>query len=176
MGLNVGISYFVGSVLAWGVIGPLTIRYGVCKGRATNPGDERWGDLVSFLSLSDMDQPGNIPSPRYWLLWPGVMIMICYSFAEMLSHWKVIRIGMLYIWANLKMTGRTVQVSLEKRLNSHRGQATVFSVASIEGEPGYSEPEEQTSAWIWGTGCLMVLILSCVIFEVQFGISWGKSP
>lgn len=174
MGLNVGISYLLGSVLAWGVIGPLTIRYGVCEGRATNPGDERWGDMVSFLSLSGMDKPGNIPSPRYWLLWPGVMIMICYSFAEMLSHWRVIWIGMLYIWANLKTAGRTVQVSWEKRLNSHRGQATMFPVASVEGEPGYFEPQEQTSAWIWGTGCLMVLLLSCVIFDVHFGISWGK--
>lgn len=175
VGLNVGISYFLGSVLAWGVIGPLTIRYGVCKGRAMNPEDERWGDMVSFLSLSGMDQPGNIPSPRYWLLWPGVMIMICYSFAEMLSHWRVIWIGMLYIWSNLKVAGRTMKVSWEKSLNSHRGQAIMFPVASVEGEPGYSETEEQTSAWIWGTGCLMVLILSCVIFEVQFGISWGES-
>lgn len=131
--------------------------------------------MMYFLSLSGMDQPGNIPSPRYWLLWPGVMIMICCSFAEMLSHWRVIWIGMLYIWSNLKVARRTVQVSWEKRLNSHRGQAAIFPVASVEGEPDYFEPEEQTSAWIWGTGCLIVLILSCVIFEVQFGISWGKS-
>lgn len=131
--------------------------------------------MVSFLSLSGMVQPGNIPSPRYWLLWPVVMIMVCYYFAEMLSHWRVIWVGMLYIWANLKVAGQTVQVSWEKRLNSHRGQAAIFSVTSVEGEPRYSEPEEQTSAWVWGTGCLVVLILSCVIFEVQSGISWGKS-
>lgn len=175
MGLNVGISYFVGSVLAWAVIGPLTVHYGVCKGRATNPGDERWGDMVTFLSLTGMDQPGNIPSPRYWLLWPGVMIMICYSFAEMLSHWKVIWIGMLYIWANLKKAGHKLHGSEEKRFGPHRGQAAILSVASVEDEPGYSELEEQTSAWVWGTGCLVILIISCVVFELQFGISWGKS-
>ncbi|KAI7786208.1 hypothetical protein LA080_004592 [Diaporthe eres] len=132
VGLNVGISYFLGSVLAWRVIEPLIIRYGVYEGRATHPGDEKRGNMVSFLSLSDMDQPGNIPSPRYWLLWPGVMIMVCYSFAEMLSHWRVIWMGMLYIWANLKVSGQTVQVSWEKRLNSHRGQAAIFSVTSVE--------------------------------------------
>lgn len=176
MGLNVGISYFLGSVLAWGVIGPLTVHYGVCKGRATNSGDERWGDMVTFLSLTGMDQPGNIPSPRYWLLWPGVMIMVCYSFAEMLSHWKVIWMSVVYIWTNLKTAGRELQVSLEKSSGPRQGQITIYPVASVEGEPSYSEPEEQTSAWVWGTGCLLILVVSCVIFEVQFGISWGESP
>lgn len=175
MGLNVGISYFLGSVMAWGVIGPLTVHYGVCQGKATNPGDERWGDMVTFLSLTGMDQPGNIPSPRYWLLWPGVMIMVCYSFAEMLSHWKVIWMGMLYIWTNVKTVGRELQISLEKSSGPRHGQITISSVPSAEEEQGHSEPEEQTSAWIWGTGCLLILTIICVIFEVQFGISWGKS-
>lgn len=175
MGLNVGISYFLGSVLAWGVIGPLTVHYGVCQGKATDPEDEKWGDMVTFLSLTGMDQPGNIPSPRYWLLWPGVMIMICYSFAEMLSHWKVIWIGMLYIWTNVKTVGRELQVSSEKTSGPLRGQITISSVPSAEEEQGYPEPEKQTSTWIWSTGCLLILTISCVIFEVQFGISWGKS-
>lgn len=131
--------------------------------------------MVTFLSLTGMDQPGNIPSPRYWLLWPGVMIMICYSFAEMLSHWRVIWIGMLYIRANLKTAGQRMQISWEKRHGPRCGHTAIFPVASVEGDPVYSESGKQTSAWVWGTGCLMVLILSCVIFEVQFGISWGKS-
>lgn len=123
-----------------------------------------------------MDKPGNIPSPRYWLLWPGVMIMVCYSFAEMLSHWRVIWMGMIYVWTNLKTAGRELQVSLEKSSGPRHGQITISSVASVEDEPGLSEHQEQTSAWVWGTGCLLILIVSCVIFEVQFGISWGKSP
>lgn len=131
--------------------------------------------MVTFLSLSGMDQPGNIPSPRYWLLWPGVMIMICYSFAEMLSHWRVVWIGLLYIWANLKIAGRRLQVSCEKRCGLESGQTTMFPVLSAEGEQGYSDFGKQTSAWIWGTGCLLILSMSCVIFQVQFGISWGKS-
>lgn len=176
MGLNVGISYFLGSVIAWGVIGPLTVHYGVCQGKATDPADEKWGDMVTFLSLTGMDQPGNIPSPRYWLLWPGVMIMICYSFAEMLSHWKVILMGMLYIWTNVKTVGRDLQVSSEKTSGPRCGQITISSVPSAEEEQAYSGPEKQTSAWIWGMGCLLILTISCVIFEVQFGISWGKSP
>lgn len=175
MGLNVGISYFLGSVIAWGVIGPLTVHYGVCQGKATHPGDEKWGDMVTFLSLTGMDQPGNVPSPRYWLLWPGVMIMICYSFAEMLSHWKVIWMGMLYIWTNVKTVGRELQVSVEKTSSPHHGQITISSVSSAEEEQGYSEPEKQTGAWIWGMGSILILTISCVIFEVQFGISWGKS-
>lgn len=94
---------------------------------------------MTFLSLSGMDQPGNIPSPRYWLLWPGVMIMICYSFAEMLSHWRVIWIGLLYVWANLKTAGRRLQVSWEKCFGLNPGQTPMLPVRSIEGEQGYSE-------------------------------------
>lgn len=42
--------------------------------------------LVSYLSLSFQDPEHFIaqPSPRYWLLWPGIFIMLLYSFTEVL--------------------------------------------------------------------------------------------
>ena len=42
--------------------------------------------LVSYLSLSFDDPEAFIanPSPRYWLLWPGILIMLLYSFTEVM--------------------------------------------------------------------------------------------
>ena len=40
--------------------------------------------LISYqaLSFSDPEKYITQPSPRYWLLWPGVLIMLMYSFAD----------------------------------------------------------------------------------------------
>jgi hypothetical protein len=41
-------------------------------------------ELVSYLGLSfdDPELYTQRPSPRYWLLWPGVLMMLMYSFAD----------------------------------------------------------------------------------------------
>lgn len=42
--------------------------------------------LVTYQALS-FDDPTlytTQPSPRYWLLWPGVLVMMVYSFADVI--------------------------------------------------------------------------------------------
>ncbi|KLU85933.1 hypothetical protein MAPG_04952 [Magnaporthiopsis poae ATCC 64411] len=72
IGLNSALSMFAGSVLAWGVIGPLLVHYGEANGHQVYPGQSEWDGQYSFASLSNFGK--ETPSPRYWLLWPGVMI------------------------------------------------------------------------------------------------------
>lgn len=69
-----------GSILAWGIMAPLIVHTGKAFGRAAS--DEY--PLISYVSMSfsDPETYTNTPSPRYWLLWPGVMIMLLYSFAD----------------------------------------------------------------------------------------------
>jgi len=40
--------------------------------------------LMSYQSMSfkNVDKYVTAPSPRYWLLWPGVLMMLLYSFAD----------------------------------------------------------------------------------------------
>ena len=64
-----------GGVLAWALIGPLTVKYGATFGVAA---DERFPGYMSYTSLS-LSDPVNKPSPRYWNLWVGVMVMLCAS-------------------------------------------------------------------------------------------------
>jgi uncharacterized oligopeptide transporter (OPT) family protein len=71
VGVNVAYSFFGGSVLAWGIIGPALIHNGAAYGvPALGPhGPEKWKDYMTFSSFNLKD-PKHHPSPRYWLLWP----------------------------------------------------------------------------------------------------------
>jgi len=53
IGLNSAISMFVGSFLAWGLIGPLLVHYGVCIGKAPMPDDPKWGPMMCTLNSAD---------------------------------------------------------------------------------------------------------------------------
>lgn len=86
IGLNVALSFFGGSVIAWGIIGPALIASRTSFGIAI--GEGQWADYVTFASLSPGDPSSGLASsispetfsPRYWLLWPGVLAMIVVSF------------------------------------------------------------------------------------------------
>lgn len=88
-----------GSILAWGIsklfgisyhsiifipltVAPLLVKNGLAVGISIS--DDY--PLVSYLSLSFNNPEQFIaqPSPRYWLLWPGILIMLLYSFTEVI--------------------------------------------------------------------------------------------
>lgn len=75
--MNASWSFFGGAVLAWGIIAPSLIATRKAVGLAAS--DDY--PLISYMSMSfdDVEQLINSPSPRYWLLWPGVLIMLLYS-------------------------------------------------------------------------------------------------
>ena len=70
-----------GAVLAWGIIAPSLVKNGLAVGQSVS--DEF--PLVSYqgLSFDDPDAYVHNPSPRYWLLWPGVLMMFVYSVSEL---------------------------------------------------------------------------------------------
>jgi uncharacterized oligopeptide transporter (OPT) family protein len=73
-GLNASWSYFGGTVLGWGIIAPAIVRNGLAFGKSAS--DDY--PLVSYTSLSakTADEYIHNASPRYWLLWPGVLVML----------------------------------------------------------------------------------------------------
>lgn len=99
VGMNVAISYFVGTLLAWyalqsflcviitdisrGVIGPILVAKGLAFGMLASQ-DPEWALLMNYASLSSEFTTVDHPSPRYWLLWPGVLCMIFVSFTGLL--------------------------------------------------------------------------------------------
>jgi len=69
-GLNASWSFMAGGIIAWGIIGPLTIKYGVA---VSKPMSETIPEYKNYFSMSavkgDFVHGG---SPRYWLLWVSI--------------------------------------------------------------------------------------------------------
>ena len=74
-GINASWSFFGGAILAWGIIAPSLVKNGLAVGKHPYPD---FPELVSYTSLSFKNPEAYIhsPSPRYWLLWPGVLMML----------------------------------------------------------------------------------------------------
>lgn len=76
VGLNTALSFFGGSVLAWAIIGPVLVHQRIAFGKAIVPDDPDWSDYTSFGSLGLAASNKETPSSRFWMLWPGVLLMI----------------------------------------------------------------------------------------------------
>lgn len=77
-GLNASWSFLGGGIIAWGILGPITIAKGwaIAKPNVWGVDDDNW---KNYMSMSSPDDDFiNQASPRYWALWPGIMIMLCY--------------------------------------------------------------------------------------------------
>lgn len=173
--LNVGISYLVGTFMAWGVIGPLLVYTGECVGKPYD-GDEpeKWGRSVNYMGMSGMEKADYVPSPRFWLLWPGVMVLVCYSMAEFLFHWKILVIAAQYSWTS---TCESVNAILAKR-----GKPSAFlekqaarEIDDSELVEDFAPKEQQIQPAIWLSGAVAVIAVTIIIFEVQFDIN-GEPP
>lgn len=100
IGMNVAVSFFAGSVIAWGIIGPALVHSGASFGLPLSD-DPKWAGYISFASLSPADPTSGTPSsispdsfsPRFWLLWPGVLAMIVVSFTELFCQWRIFVLG-----------------------------------------------------------------------------------
>ncbi|KAK4465067.1 OPT oligopeptide transporter protein-domain-containing protein [Cladorrhinum samala] len=169
IGLNPAISMFGGAVLAWGLIGPLLVHYGECIGRQIEPDDPKWDSYYSFTSLSELGR--RTPSPRYWLLWPGVMVMVCSSMAELFVQYKVIWNGITTVWHE--------SCAGINNMYTARGKSSAFFAKQAVGKPKSANmvedpfpPEEQVKTWMWGLGILVTLVVGMIIFHFQ----WDMHP
>lgn len=71
IGMNTVLSMFAGTLVSWGIIGPVLVRTNTAKGLLIMGDDDTgpWKNFTTYFSMSLKD-PVNAPSPRYWLLWP----------------------------------------------------------------------------------------------------------
>lgn len=170
VGLNAAVSWWGGTVLAWGLIGPLLVHYGECVGKPY--GEGKWEGLVNFGSMSGIGAPGWVASPRYWMLWPGVMVLIVYSLVEFLIHIRV-------VWDGLKYGVRSLAGSVNGVLQA-RGKNNTFlekQAAKADQESSLMEdfapPEDQVPVWVWLTGTLVFVVVACIVCHVQFHMNAG---
>jgi OPT family oligopeptide transporter len=172
VGLNVSISFFAGSVLAWGIIGPALVHNGMAFGKLVEPGDPKWGGLVNFASLSGKASSKETPSPRYWLMWPGVLAMIVISFTELLLQWKIILFAFKAVGRAL---GRAV-FDVGKKYGKHMPRLGAWTEGTQDGMVEDPAAEhEQVKMWMWAPGLIAVIICICVVLGVQYEMPVGMS-
>lgn len=173
VGLNTGISMFLGSFFAWGFLGPILVKYGVCIGKELPVEDERYQGLTTFFSLSGINEPDYVPSPRYWFLWPGVMVLVCYSMAEFLVHWKVLYYGGKYAF--------TSACSKINNLLAKNGKSSNFfgKMASkntkSENAEDFATKDQQVANWVWGLGLIAMIVITIIIGEIQWHMGAGMA-
>lgn len=172
VGLNAAISWWGGTFVAWGLIGPLLVHYGECIGKQTGEPGTKWEPMTSFNSMKGMGQPGWVSSPRYWFLWPGVMVLLVYSLIEFFLHFRV-------IWDGAKYAFRESCKSMDQMLKA-RGRNSTFlekhgnrvdeNSSLIE---DFAPPEDQVATWIWVVGSIVFLVVACLVCELQFHMNAG---
>ncbi|PWZ02295.1 OPT superfamily oligopeptide transporter [Testicularia cyperi] len=161
-GMNASYSFLGGSFLMWAMIGPSIIATGQATGKHTGIAEGadpveplRW----NYFSMSFYPdrQPLNAASPRYWGLWPGVLMMFAYSFAELAMNGKTLyagaRAGFLEIYS--KITRKELQV--------YEG--------AIE-DP--VKQEDQVPILMWTGGLLISIVFTCLVCTLQFHMNLGN--
>lgn len=171
IGLNVAFSFFAGSVIAWGIIGPTLVKYG--EAFCGNPYEgTKWEPYKTCFSLSKAYATPDHPSPRYWMLWPGVLLMIVVSFVELGCQYKVITMGGAAI-----ARGTTGGIASALRAAGRRG-AWIDKHAQDHGavdELDPQLPENRIKTWMWLPGMIIIIILTCVVTSQLFEMPVGET-
>lgn len=173
VGLNVAVSFLMGSVIAWGIIGPALVHNGVAWGVPAGPEDDpRWENYISFASLGRAASNKDFPSPRYWLLWPGVLLMIAVSFTELFLQWKIILFAFQAVFRGIcegiYMTGKAA--GKEFTWFQKKGER-----ANEDMVPDSAADHELVKMWMWLPGLIVTIICICVVMGVEFDMPVGMS-
>ena len=94
------------------------------------------GAVFRLTHSAVLDDPVNQPSPRYWLVWPGTMLLLAGSFAEVFANYKTIIASFAQLFEPLARLLRKRDVK--------------YNDDDIIEEPCSSS--ELVPTWMWGGG------------------------
>ena len=159
-GMNASFSFLGGSFLMWAMIGPAIIATGQAAGRHTGMSAEppeplRWS--YTSMNFNPNKSPLNAASPRYWGLWPGVLMMLAYSFAE------------------IGMNGPTIYRGMRA------GAMELYCKVARKDPPTYEdaiadpcEKKDQVPLWAWAGGLFLSIVFTCLVCTLQFHMNLGN--
>ncbi|KAF2146337.1 uncharacterized protein K452DRAFT_109136 [Aplosporella prunicola CBS 121167] len=171
VGLNVAFSFYGGSILAWAIIGPALVHNGAAFGVQASE-DPKWKDYMSFASLGASASNKYTPSPRYWLLWPGVLCMIAVSFTELAMQWRIFAIGFRALWRACYGVGAAISRAAGKQTS---GPKETASEADQDMAKDPADPKDLVKMWMWLPGLVLSIICTCVVMGVEFDMPVGMS-
>ncbi|KAH7140977.1 OPT oligopeptide transporter protein-domain-containing protein [Dactylonectria macrodidyma] len=160
VGLNPSLSFLFGSVLAWGIIGPILVKTGQASGI---PISEIYPGLVTYNAF-DPTKFVHDPSPRYWILWPAVFLMLSVSITTILFEAK--SLGRVFRYGALRLR------DVVKR--GAGGQATTGQRAMLQDNiPDPVAADYQVRWWEWSSMAAVAFAVAMVLMRFLFDITGG---
>ncbi|CEJ84793.1 Putative Oligopeptide transporter [[Torrubiella] hemipterigena] len=169
VGMNAALSWWGGTFVAWAIIGPVLVYYGECKGNGGD--DEGWEGLVDYNSLKNLAKPGYVASPRFWMLWPGVVVLIVYSLVEFVMHINIVWDGLVYAF-------RSICASIQARSKSPNSDSFIArQAAKINNDSSlvedFATKDQQVPGWLWSIGALVMVVVAMLVCHFEFGMNPG---
>ncbi|KAL8292838.1 hypothetical protein RQP46_000532 [Phenoliferia psychrophenolica] len=159
-GVNASLSLYFGGIFAWGFMAPLLMKLGATSSRDFSADYNGWA-VINYTKMSFANPKGQV-SPRYWILWAGILVMLVCSFAEVGANYRTIYKG-----------GRDAVCGGLNLISRRRGQEEKYKIEDTMEDP--SPPEDQVPAWAWvGTLCVSIIATVTImsqLFDVSAGIS-----
>lgn len=160
-GTNASFSFYGGSILAWAIIGPALVATGRAAGKDTSePGGLPYR---SYYSMNNPNPSGTNASPRYNLLWMGVLILLVCAFVELFCEWRAIASGF-----------SPLILAVRNRVRARRGKEMLES----SGPPPLKDPapkRDQVPWWVWVPITLIAVVVTCIVQGIGFKVNVGLS-
>ncbi|KAI9290525.1 OPT superfamily oligopeptide transporter [Neoconidiobolus thromboides FSU 785] len=146
VGLNTSFSFLAGALLAWGIIGP-------CVFYLT--------DIVGKSLVITQNPTGT--SIVQWNLWIGIIMMLAYSFTELIVNYDTVFTGLKGPLISLK--------------NCYYRRFSPSNVQDIEYEDhdDPAPPNEQVPTWMWVVGLITSLVVNILVNHFYLDIGIGKT-
>jgi OPT family oligopeptide transporter len=146
MGTNAVLSITAGNIFAWAIMSPVLFFH--TEGIVNH--DSPWSFKIG--------NNGTITS-QMWLLWPGIVIMICASFTELFCQYRSLINGFKGIYISIYNIFAKLFGKPQKQLGSNN---------SLDPVPD----NEQIPGWQWSTGIVVSVIFTILILNFYFSIQW----
>lgn len=167
VGTNVAFSALFGMVLAWGILGPATVAAGVTGGTYPYQGT-KWADYPVYMTLSAGTEPGTLPSPRYWIMWPGIMLMLCASITDF-------AVELPRVYQTVKLSVRLLRERRAAVASSSEPKPTLrLRLARMFGTSDDVQDGDLTW-WMWVPATVIFVVVTCVVYKLQWDIGVGPT-
>ncbi|KXN73315.1 OPT superfamily oligopeptide transporter [Conidiobolus coronatus NRRL 28638] len=154
-GFNNGMSFLAGEFIAYGLLGPLIYYY--TEGIVANTpvlGKTKIPGPFGFPT----DRTDGLNSVQFWLIWPGVAILVTYTFAELAFQYKTIftglRNGVYLLWNTLAKVLPVPKKALDFDEDSEDPVAQ----------------KDQVPTWMWVVGLACSTVFSILVLRFYFNI------
>ncbi|KXN73316.1 OPT superfamily oligopeptide transporter [Conidiobolus coronatus NRRL 28638] len=156
VGFNNGMSFLAGEFVAYGLLGPLIYYH--TEGIVANTPAEGATKIPGPFGFPT-DRTDGLNSVQFWLIWPGVAILVTYTFAELAFQYKTIwtgiRDGVFLLWNNIANVLRLPKKDIGIKEDSN--------------DP--APHHEQVPTWMWVIGLMCSTVFSILVLKFYFNIS-----